>query len=85
MTNDLLNLSKQPCNATLCYERGPFEARASLSYRDSYLTEIPGANNSPTSNPPVVVDANGVPETTYVDFSASYDLGGSLHGFPRRH
>jgi iron complex outermembrane recepter protein len=70
--NSLLNLSKNAYNATLYYGKGPFEARTSFTYRDFYLTAVPGSGNAPTNNPPISVDANGVPETKYLDFSASY-------------
>ena len=33
---------------------------------------------SPTANPPTVVDANGVPETRYLDFSMSYRFSDQL-------
>lgn len=75
VTNSLINLSKNAYNATLYYERGPFEARTSLSFRDEYLTQVPGTSNAPTNNPPIGVDANGVPDTTYVDFTAAYHFG----------
>jgi iron complex outermembrane receptor protein len=78
VTAPLLNLSKQAYNATLYYERGGFEARASVNRRDSYLSAIPGSGNAPTNNPPIVVDANGVPATTYVDFSMSYNFSSHL-------
>lgn len=70
----LLNLSKNAYNATLYYGRGPFEARTSYTFRDFYLTAVPGSGNAPTNNPPIGVDANGVPETRYLDFSMSYKL-----------
>jgi iron complex outermembrane receptor protein len=78
ITAPLLNLSKQAYNATLYFERGGFEARASVNRRNSYLTAIPGSGNAPTNSPPIVVDANGVPATTYVDFSMSYNFGSHM-------
>jgi iron complex outermembrane receptor protein len=65
VTADLLNLSKNAYNATLYFERGPFQIRGSLNYRDQYLRAVPGPFN---------VDVAGVPETTFVDFSTSYDI-----------
>ena len=71
-TNSLLNLSKNAYNAVLYYGKGPFEARTSYTYRDFYLTAVPGSGNAPTNSPAIGVDANGVPATRYLDFSTSY-------------
>lgn len=73
-TQSLLNLSKNAYNAVLYYGKGPFEARTSYTYRDFYLTRVPGTSNAPTNNPPISVDADGVPPTRYLDFSTSYKL-----------
>ena len=78
VTNSLLNLSPEAWNGTLYYERGPFQARMSVNYRSEYLTAVPGRSNNPTANPPIVVDANGVAESTYVDFSSSYEVRDGL-------
>lgn len=65
VTADLLNLSKNSYNATLYYEKGPFQARVSTNYRDKYLRSVPGPFN---------MDVAGVPSRTYLDFSTSYQL-----------
>jgi TonB-dependent receptor len=65
----LLNLSKNAYNATLYYERGPVQARVSANYRDEYLTAVPGRYNQ---------DVQGVPETLFVDASASYKINDNL-------
>jgi iron complex outermembrane recepter protein len=72
--NSLINLSPDAFNFTLYYEKGPFQARVSANYRDAYLSAVPGRSNTPTAVPPIVVDANGVPSSTYVDFSSSYEI-----------
>ena len=61
----LINLSKETANATLYYGKGGFEARVSMSYRDSYLRIVPGLNGQ---------DADGMDSGTYIDASASYRL-----------
>jgi iron complex outermembrane receptor protein len=61
----LINLSKETANATLYYGKGGFEARVSMSYRDSYLRIVPGLNGQ---------DADGMDSGTYLDASASYRL-----------
>ena len=61
----LTNLSKETANATLYYGRGGFEARVSMSYRDSYLRIVPGLNGQ---------DADGMHSAKYIDASASYKL-----------
>jgi len=42
----LTGLSKNAYNATLYYEQGGFAARVSASYRDEYLTTVPGRNGN---------------------------------------
>jgi TonB-dependent receptor len=66
---DLLNLSNNAYNATLYYEKGPYQARVSANYRGSYLRAVPGAFN---------MDAAGAPAATYVDFSSSYKVNDQL-------
>ncbi|PIB94020.1 TonB-dependent receptor [Caulobacter sp. FWC2] len=47
LTQPLLNLSPDAFNATLYYEKGPFKARISGSYRDPYLIQVaPSATNN---------------------------------------
>jgi TonB-dependent receptor len=47
LTQPLLNLSPDAFNATLYYEKGPFKARVSASYRDPYLIQVaPSATNN---------------------------------------
>ncbi len=65
----LLNLSKETANATLYYGKGGFEARASMSYRDDYLRNVPGLN---------VQDSDGMKGAVYIDASASYRLNDHL-------
>ncbi|MEM9963956.1 MAG: TonB-dependent receptor [Asticcacaulis sp.] len=62
---DLINLSRNAYNATLYYERGPFQARIAANYRDKYLTAVPGTNGA---------DANGVEAARYWDMSITYRL-----------
>ena len=47
LTQPLINLSPDAFNATLYYEKGPFKARISGSYRDPYLIQVaPSATNN---------------------------------------
>jgi len=47
LTQPLVNLSPEAYNATLYYEKGPFKARVSASYRDPYLIQVaPSATNN---------------------------------------
>nr|WP_295106632.1 TonB-dependent receptor [uncultured Caulobacter sp.] len=62
---DLLNLSPNAYNVTLYYEKGPFQARTSVAYRDRFLTAVPASYN---------VDVAGKKPTTFVDASASYQV-----------
>ncbi len=66
---DLLNLSPNAYNVTLYYERGPLQARASVAYRDKFLTAVPAKYN---------VDVAGKTATTFVDASASYQITPSI-------
>jgi TonB-dependent receptor len=70
--NDLINLSKNAYNATLYYEDELFSIRASMAFRDSYLTAVPAANA------PTIQDAEGTNETLNVDLSASYNINDHL-------
>ncbi|MFZ4122864.1 MAG: TonB-dependent receptor domain-containing protein, partial [Caulobacterales bacterium] len=65
VTQPLVGQSPRSASATLYYERGPFEARISATYRDEYLTLVPAQNGN---------DVEGKSEQVNVDFSASYDL-----------
>lgn len=65
----IVGQSPSSWSATLYYERGPFEARVSATYRDEYLIRVPGANSN---------DVEGKAESTNVDMSMSYDLGDNL-------
>lgn len=66
---DLAYLSRNSANATLYYDKGKFEARVSMNYRDEYLTGVPGSFNT---------DANGVDAATYWDASATYHITDKL-------
>lgn len=65
VTQPLIGQSPNSLAATLYYERGPFEARISSSWRDEYLTTVPAASGN---------DVEGKAATMNVDFSASYEL-----------
>jgi TonB-dependent receptor len=65
ITDDLLNLSPRSWNATLYYDDGRLGARVSGSYRDKFLTRVPGQNNN---------DVEGKNSTLNVDASISYQL-----------
>jgi iron complex outermembrane receptor protein len=65
ITDDLLNLSPKSWNATLYYEDSKFSARASWSYRKSFLTRVPGQNNN---------DVEGKNSSLNVDASMSYKV-----------
>ncbi|MBU2418290.1 MAG: TonB-dependent receptor [Alphaproteobacteria bacterium] len=64
-TNTLTNLSKRAYNGTLYYEDDRFSARVSGTYRDGYLTQVPGRNGNAIE---------GVVDTFNVDASASYNV-----------
>lgn len=66
---DLTGLSKTAYNATLYFDNGTFSARVSGSYRDEYLTTVPGRNGN---------DVEGTEETFNLDFSASYALSNNF-------
>lgn len=61
--DDLLNLSPKSWNATLYYEDKVFSARTSASYRQSFLTRVPGQNNN---------DVEGKNSSLNIDFSMTY-------------
>ena len=65
ITDDLLNLSPRSWNATLYYDDNRFSARVSASYRESFLTRVPGQNNN---------DVEGRNKSTNIDASLSYKL-----------
>lgn len=68
-TNTLTNLSKVAWNGTLYYEDDRFSARVSGTYRDGYLTQVPGRNGNAIE---------GVVDTFNVDASASYNVTDAL-------
>jgi hypothetical protein len=68
-TRDLVGLSRDAYNATVYYETDRFSIRGSASYRDQYLTTVPGRNNN---------DIEGTNETFNVDLAASYDVNDRL-------
>lgn len=72
-------------NATLYYERGPFEARVSYQWRDRYATVFPqsigtcppGLLSDPTTGGVCTSpynDFSGTESTQYVDFKTSYSF-----------
>lgn len=65
-TNDLIGLSRSSYNATLYYEDDRWSARVSASYRDDYLTRVPGSEAG--------TDADGTESTLNVDASLQYTL-----------
>jgi iron complex outermembrane recepter protein len=69
VVESLVGQSPSSWSATLYYERGPFEARVSGTYRDEYLTLVPAQSGN---------DVEGKAEQMNVDFSASYDVNERL-------
>jgi iron complex outermembrane recepter protein len=69
ITDDLINLSPKSANGTLYYDDGRFSARISGSWRDTYLTRVPGQNNN---------DVEGKNKTFNVDLSVSYKVTDKL-------
>ena len=65
VTQPLVGQSPESFSGTLYYERGPFEARISSTWRDEYLTTVPASSNN---------DVEGKAATLNLDFSASYQL-----------
>jgi TonB-dependent receptor len=58
-------------NFSLYYEKGPWEARASINWRDKYLLTLAGASGSPTTVKPY----------SQLDASASYKLRDNISLF----
>ena len=65
----LTGLSKTAWNATLYYEDDVFSARVSASYRDGYLTRVPGQNGN---------SVEGTNETLNYDASLSYQVNDQI-------
>ena len=69
LTEDLTGLSNSAYNATLYYETERFGARVATSYRDEFLTNVPGRNGN---------DIEGTEEVLTVDASARYSLSDNI-------
>jgi TonB-dependent receptor len=69
VTQPLVGQSPRSASTTLYYERGPFEARVSGTYRDEYLTLVPAASGN---------DVEGKASQLNVDFSMSYNINDRL-------
>ncbi len=69
LTEDLTGLSNSAYNATLYYETDRFGARVATSYRDEFLTNVPGRNGN---------DIEGTAEVLTVDASARYSLNDNI-------
>lgn len=69
ITNTLTELSKNAYNGTLYYEDDRFSARVSGTYRDGYLTQVPGRNGNAIE---------GVVDTLNIDASASWQVSESF-------
>jgi len=65
----LVGLSPYSANATLYYEYEKAKARVSASYRDGYLSTVPGGNGN---------DVRGKFSTLNIDASASYEITDKL-------
>ncbi len=65
LRTDLVGLSNNAYSVTLYYERERFSIRASSTYRDDYLTNVPGRNNN---------DMEGTIGTRNFDVSATWRL-----------
>jgi TonB-dependent receptor len=68
-TRDLTGLSRDAYNATVYYETDRFSIRGSMSYRDMYLTNVPGRNGN---------NIEGTNETFNVDLAAAFDINDRL-------
>lgn len=68
-TRDLLNLSQNAYNITVYYEDDKFSARVATTFRDGFLTNVPGRDGN---------DLEGTHKTNNVDAAASYQLTDSL-------
>ena len=66
VSQPIVGQSPSSWSATLYYERGPFEARLSGTYRDEYLIRVPGGSSN---------DVEGKAESLNVDMALSYDVG----------
>lgn len=69
ITATLTELSKVAYNGTLYYEDDRFSVRVSGTYRDGYLTQVPGRNGNAIE---------GVVDTFNVDASASWQVSEAL-------
>jgi TonB-dependent receptor len=67
-TADLVGLSRNAYNATLYYEDAKWSARASVAYRDRYLTKVPGAETASGTA------YDGTNSTLNVDASLQYTI-----------
>ncbi|HEX5057469.1 MAG TPA: TonB-dependent receptor [Gammaproteobacteria bacterium] len=68
-THDLQNLSQNAYNITLYYEEEKFSGRVATTYRESFLTNVPGRDGN---------DLEGTNPTNNVDASFSYKLADDL-------
>lgn len=68
-TADLINLSPTAWNLTLYWQNDKFSARASESYRDRYLSTVPGGSGN---------DMRGKSQSHNVDFQATYKFNKAL-------
>ena len=64
-TGPMTGLSQNAYSGTLYYDDGKFSTRVSTSYRDEYLTTIPGRNGN---------DVEGTTDTNTVDASIAYNF-----------
>lgn len=69
-TNDIVGLSRKAYNATLYYEDDKWSGRVSASYRDRYLTRVPGQEAG--------TSYDGTNETFNVDASLTYSWNDNL-------
>jgi outer membrane receptor protein involved in Fe transport len=68
-TRDLTGLSRDAYNTTVYYETERFSIRGSMSYRDMYLSRVPGRNGN---------DIEGTNETFNVDLAVAFDINDRL-------
>ncbi|UAL08729.1 TonB-dependent receptor [Caulobacter segnis] len=71
-TADLTGLSRNAYNATVYYEDAKWSARASIAYRDRYLTKVPGAETASGTA------YDGTNSTFNVDASLQYTVNDNL-------
>lgn len=69
-TNDITGLSRKSWNATLYYEDDKWSGRVSGSYRDMYLTRVPGQEAG--------TEYDGTNETLNIDASLTYSWNDNL-------